>query len=47
MCFVEINIIYSQNEVAKRVQYNIDQLNFAGIEESRQDPQLKTFSNFS
>ena len=47
MCFVEINILYSQKEVAKKAQNNINQLNFADIEESRPDPLLKTFSNFS
>ena len=47
MCFVEINILYSQKEVAKWVQNNINQLNFADIEESRPNPQLNTFPNSS
>ena len=42
ICSVEINISYSQKEIAKRVQNNINQ-NVADIEESRPDPQLTTF----
>ena len=40
LCSVQKNILYTQNEVAKNVQNNIN-------EESRPDPQLKTlFPNF-
>ena len=38
MCFVEINVLYSQREVVKRVQNNINQLNFADIEEVDRTP---------